>query len=408
MIASLAALVLAAQAPSPQAPQAPQAELTAGLWQAEVTGPGGPVHFGLELQADDAGAWTGWIHNAEEKLPIGKATLRGTELRLELWPYESVITASVEKGGKAMRGTWTRSRGRAEPTSMPFSARTPVPSGPMDGNVAVTLAERYRVQFSSSEEPSVMLLKQSGNELSGTILTTVGDYRFLEGTVRGGQMRLSVFDGAHAFLFRAERQADGSLKGDFWSRDSWHETFTAVPDDTIEMPDPYGLSKWTGDVPLGKLVFPGLDGKPKRLDDPAFDGKARLVVLFGTWCPNCYDETRYLNELVERYGARGLSVLGLAFEFEDEFERQAAGVRRYIDRMDVKYPILIAGPTDKAKASAAFPALDRVRAYPTTLFMNAKGEVEAVHTGFNGPATGPRHTRLREEFETTIERLLGA
>ncbi len=408
MIASLAALVLVAQAPSPQAPQVPQAELTAGLWQAEVTGPGGPVRFGLELKAGDSGAWTGWLHNAEEKLPIGRAALRGTELRLELWPYESVITASIEQGGKAMHGKWIRSRGRAEPTSMPFSARTPVPSGPMDGNLTVTLAERYRVQFSSSEEPSVMLLKQTGNELTGTILTTVGDYRFLEGSVRGRQMTLSVFDGAHAFLFRAERQADGSLKGDFWSRDSWHETFSAVPDDEIEMPDPYGLSKWTGKIPLGKLAFPGLDGKTKRLDDPSFAGKARLVVLFGTWCPNCYDETLYLNELVERYGARGLSVLGLAFEFEDEFERQAAGVQRYIDRMDVKYPILIAGPTDKAKASAAFPALDRVRAYPTTLFLNAKGEVEAVHTGFNGPATGPRHTRLREEFETTIERLLGA
>ena len=48
----------------------------------------------------------------------------------------------------------------------------------------------------------------------------------------------------------------------------------------------------------------------------------RLIVIFGTWCPNCYDQTKYLVELDERYGDKGLSILGLAFEFGDDLDRQ--------------------------------------------------------------------------------------
>jgi hypothetical protein len=82
-------------------------------------------------------------------------------------------------------------------------------------------------------------------------------------------------------------------------------------------------------------------------------------------------------------------------------------VERYREHHRVNFPILIAGTSDKAAASKAFPALDRVRAYPTTLFLNARGNVVSVYTGFSGPATGRDNERLREHFENTIEELLG-
>jgi len=57
-------------------------------------------------------------------------------------------------------------------------------------------------------------------------------------------------------------------------------------------------------------------------------------------------------------------------------------------------------------ASKAFPLLDRVRSYPTTIFLHADGRVRAVHTGYTGPATGPAYDHLRAEFESLIEELL--
>ena len=39
--------------------------------------------------------------------------------------------------------------------------------------------------------------------------------------------------------------------------------------------------------------------------------------MFGSWCPNCHDAAEYLVELDRRYRSRGLSILGLAFEFDN-------------------------------------------------------------------------------------------
>ena len=104
----------------------------------------------------------------------------------------------------------------------------------------------------------------------------------------------------------------------------------------------------------------------------------------------------------------GLSILGLAFEFGDDVQTHRRVVRDYLEFHGATYPVLLAGTSDKDAASAAFPLLDRVRAYPTTVFMDGEGNVTAVHTGFSGPATGARHDRLRERFEAEIDALVGA
>ena len=98
--------------------------------------------------------------------------------------------------------------------------------------------------------------------------------------------------------------------------------------------------------------------------------------------------------------------MGLAFELTGNFERDARQVRRYVDRFEIEYPVLVAGVADKEKASAALPIIDRLRSYPTTIFLDAEGEVYSVHAGFSGPATGEAYQKLREDFETIIKELL--
>jgi thiol-disulfide isomerase/thioredoxin len=263
---------------------------------------------------------------------------------------------------------------------------------------------RWRVEF-AADGPAVGVFDVApGGRASGTFLTPLGDYRYLAGWFDGATLRLSCFDGAHAFLFRATLSEDGSLAGDFWSRDSWHDTWTAVKDETAELPDDFGVTRWTGAVALDDAKFPGLDGTVRSLADPAFAGRARLLVVFGTWCPNCNDLTEYLVELDARY--EGLSILGVAFEYGEDLEVHRRTVSEYLAHHDATYPVLLGGNLDKKRATQAFPLLDRVRAYPTTVFMDGEGEVRAVHTGFSGPATGERHGRLRERFEAEIEAIL--
>ncbi|MFT4538703.1 MAG: thiol-disulfide isomerase/thioredoxin [Planctomycetota bacterium] len=393
-----------------------------GIWRAWLEAPGGELPFGLEIERNE-GRWSATIVNGSERLPYHDLDVRDGGFLLHLDPYDSWIDATVMDDGARMLGTWTRKRGTGPRTEMIFrasfgrtdrftqqAAKKSVNHQPIEGATAAEIpsaAGRWAVDFDSSDALSVGIFETTRNGgLSGTFLTTLGDYRFLEGRQIGKQIFLSCFDGAHAFLFRAEFESDGSLRGDFWSRDSWHETWTATPDNKAQLADDFALTEYRSDVSLGSLSFPDLDGVERALDDPAFRGRGRILVIFGSWCPNCGDSTDAMVRFHELYAAKGLSILGLAFEFEDKAERMRAVVQKYVDKKNVRYPVLIAGLADKAKASQAFPVLDRVRAYPTTVFLNADNTVRAVHTGFSGPATGQRHQRLMERFEDLIEAML--
>ncbi len=379
-----------------------------GEWRAWLDCPGGELPFQLHFRGR-SNELAVTIQNGTERIPIPKVRLAAGELTMAIDYYDSKIVAALDAMGTRLDGTWTKRRGGAKVVRMPFHAtvgRQPRFAGGSLTGGAELFAGRWRVQFGKDKHPAVGVFQGSdGDEMTGTFLTTLGDYRFLAGNRAGDTISLSCFDGAHAFLFRATTQADGALFGDFWSSNTWHETFTARRDARAKLPDAWSLT--TADTSdLSRLRFPDLDGKVRSLTDPEFAGRARILVVFGSWCPNCKDGTAYLAELYRKYRGRGLSIVGLAFEHSGDPKRDSQILRTYAKRQGVEFPILLAGLSDKAKASQALPILDEVRSYPTTLFLRGSGELRAVHTGFSGPGTGAEHQKLRKRFEDLIEELL--
>lgn len=388
------------------------ADRPVGLWRAWLDSPGGQLPFGLEL-ADADGATSAWLINGAERIEVPRVSLDGPTLVLDIDYYDSKITATLSPDGTKLDGMWVKRASGGGWTKMSFHATAGKASRFSREKPAAESATKHRVggrwsvTFAGSDDPAVALFEhQPDGTVTGTVMTTTGDYRYLAGNLEGDRLRLSCFDGAHAFLFDARVLADGSLRGDFWSRDTWHEAWTARRDETAKLPDAFAMTTWNSDRSPDELFFPDLSGRLRSFNDPAFQGKARIVVVFGTWCPNCHDASTYLVELQRRYGPHGLKVLGLAFELTGEFARDAQQVRTYVKRHGITYPVLVAGVSDKKKASAALPVLDRLRAYPTTIFLDAAGKVHAVHTGFSGPATGEAHQKLRAKFEGLIEEML--
>jgi len=429
------ALVLAAGLA--QTPQLSQWTHLPAAWEAHLKSPGGDLRFGLTLSEDAEGSVSAQIHNRGESIevPVVEWTHDSRSLLLEFPHYDSRIEAHASDDGLALDGIWRKRKGPDAWTEMAFSAhvvgvdREPKARRVREGATPLERAVdwelygtsgfygKWRAQFRSESTPSVAVFvahdpwKDEGEDaatFTSTFLTPLGDYRYLTSRydTPSDSLSLSCFDGAHAFLFTAKLRDDNSLAGDFWSGDTWHDTWTAVRDDDATLPDPFGLTQTVDGVVLDELAFPDVEGTLRKLGDPQFAGKARIVQLFGTWCPNCNDETRYLRELDERYRSRGLSIVGLAFEVTGDFARDAQQVRTYAKHHQLPYPLLVAGVSDKKKASERFPLLDRVRAFPTTLFVDAAGRVRAVHQGFSGPATGAEHDKLREDFERRIEALL--
>ena len=383
-------------------------EVHTGHWHAWLDSPGGPLPFGLEL----------WIPAAKPRAVLVNGVERIDASRIEAHPghvlisidhYDSFIEATVSDDGRQMHGLWEKTGGEGKKSRLPFHATAGErPRFESEGRAPVgSLAKRWRVDFDSSDDPAVGIFESDDSGIvQGTFLTTTGDYRYLEGRFDGTRLRLSCFDGAHAFLFDATLQADGTLHGEFWSRDSWHETWTARADPDATLPDAFELTRWVEGADLAQLEFPDLDGELHSLADPAFAGRARIIEIFGSWCPNCNDAIPFLVELDRRYRDRGLSVLGLAFELTGEFQRDADQVRTYAVHHDVRFPLLLAGTYDKAEASKSFPLIDRVRSFPTTIFLHGDGRVRAVHTGYAGPATGDANRALRADFEELVEELL--
>jgi len=385
--------------------------LAEGEWRAWLDSPGGELPFGLEISQDGAETEV-VIINGSERIRIPRVETDGAKLLLGIDHYDSTIVATVTEGGKRMSGRWNKTTGPEETSGLRFQAvagrqerfSSDVNSSSSQGG---SIDGRWTVDFSDSDDPAVGIFSSLPNgDVEGTFLTTTGDYRFLAGQFDGRRLRLSCFDGAHAFLFDARLQPDGTLAGDFWSRDSWHETWTARRDPGADLDDAFAQVDAIAGVDLDHLSYPDLDGHLRSLNDPQFAGRARILYVFGSWCPNCGDATRLMIELDRRYRNRGLSIVGLAFEMTGDPQRDTEQVRRYAEHHEVEYPLLIAGRSDKADASTAFPLIDRVRAYPTTVFLDRAGVVRAVHSGFSGPATGEAHEELRRRFETLIEELL--
>lgn len=392
-------------------------------FRATLESPGGELPFGLEVGRQPDGSAIAWIVNGAERIRLPDVRFSEDRLRIDIRHYDAILEAhAAESAGQrdAVRrrfvGTWKKRSAENTWSELPFEAVEDVgfrfrPGPRVEGELAKSqpIEGRWRVTFGKSEGPAIgEFRKASDGGIEGTFLTMTGDYRFLAGDYEAGRLRLSAFDGAHAFLFDARLDEADRLRGDFWSRDTWHEEWTAIRDPEASLPDGFGLAQSPNDIDLASVKFLGLDGKRHSLDDDGYRGKPRVIEVFGTWCPNCHDAADVLNDLHQTYAAQGLAVIGVAFEATGKFERDAKQVRRFIDRHDVKYPVWLGGKRPQGATDAVFPLLDRIRAYPTTLFVSRDGKIVAVHTGFSGPATGEAYLRLRATFERHVQELLEA
>lgn len=386
------------------------AELALGTWSARLDSPLGPLPFEFAI-ADRDGHLVATIVNGAERID---APLTATDTRIEIaFPhYAAAIVAVRSPDGRALEGEWTKRAGPEKVQRLPFHARLGARPPANDEATALERVARFvgrwRVRFERDSEPAVAVFEAgrgSADALMGTFLTATGDYRYLAGHCEE-QLVLTTFDGAHAFRFAAELQPDGSLAGTFCSGETWKDSWTAVRDEAAKLEREFERTRWDDSFAWNELVYPNLAGERVSLGDPRYDGRVRLLQVTGSWCPNCHDETALLAELDREFRSQGLSITALCFELTGEREKDTEAARSLLERHGAAYEALLVGRSDKNLARDALPALDRVFAFPTTIFVGRDGKVRAVHAGFLGPATGQAGVDLRTEFRRRITELI--
>jgi thiol-disulfide isomerase/thioredoxin len=347
------------------------------------------------------------IINAGEKIKVDEIRFSEDSMVIRLPVFDSEIRARML--GSRLEGVWIN-HARKSNNQVPFTAvygksvRFETDRPPQ-----IDVTGKWEVDFSPGSEDStkaIGLFRQKGNTVSGTFLTATGDYRFLEGNVEGDSVYLSCFDGTHAYLFKAKLEKMGGLTGTFWAGKHWKEPWRAVKNDKYELPDAESLTYLKPGYERVSFRLPSFTGDTVSLEDQEFKNKVVIIQIMGSWCPNCMDETSFLSEYYRANKEKGLEVVGLAFEKTSDKKQAWNNIERLKKRFRVEYPVLLAGTSNKEQAASVLPMLNHIMSYPTTIFIDKKGIVRKIHTGFAGPATGAYYEAFVEKFDSFMEKLL--
>jgi hypothetical protein len=130
------------------------------------------------------------------------------------------------------------------------------------------------------------------------------------------------------------------------------------------------------------------------------------VALTTTGCPNGHDNAALLSKLYKDYHNQGLNMVFVNDEMTKDVDLTIARIKRFRKLYDLPFPIAYSLAMDKDAMSAELPDLKEFLAWPTTVFYGTDGRVAAIHTGMEGPATGPYYARLENRYRRIIESLL--
>lgn len=141
-------------------------------------------------------------------------------------------------------------------------------------------------------------------------------------------------------------------------------------------------------LPSGDTIFAATfidpDGKPVALAD--FKGKLLVLNFWATWCPPCRKEIPELVEIHNRYGARGVALVGVAVE-------EMARVPEFVKANDINYRIVVG----RDKGIWLLQTLgNKAAGLPYTVVLDRNGRIVFTKRG----------ALTRERLEQVLEPLL--
>jgi|HubBroStandDraft_1064217.scaffolds.fasta_scaffold48281_1 thiol-disulfide isomerase/thioredoxin len=388
------------------AARADSAAAVDGRWDATVTVNSVQIPFRLDISGAGA-TLKGTLYNGDDKEFTTEASYENGTLVLNQEHYLTKITATL-KDGELQGKIQMRNDQTSEGSAFHAKRYVAVQPGAVD---APSIAGNWIVPYESpkGEKAWRFIAKQSGAEVTAAILRVDGDTGALTGTYHDGKFLLSHFDGQRPYLLEVTPAKDGTLALVQKGGGPRQGNLTAYREDVAQakgLPAPSDYTTHTTMKDPNEVFaysFPDVNGKVLSNEDPKFKGKVVLAIVTGTWCPNCHDEAQYLVQLYAKYHDQGLEIVALDFE-EPEQQEDLGRVHAFIKQYNVPYTYLIAGAP--AEMWEKVPQAVNLNTWPATLFVGRDGRVKHIHAGFAAPASGEFNAQLKQEFTSTIEKLL--
>lgn len=117
---------------------------------------------------------------------------------------------------------------------------------------------------------------------------------------------------------------------------------------------------------LHSFSLPDPEGTTHHIDE--WKGRVLVINFWATWCPPCREEIPLFMQLQESHRNQGLQFIGIAIE-------DAEPVREYATKLQINYPILVAGMPGLGLSIALGNLASGV---PFSVVVNREGRI--VHT----------------------------
>jgi thiol-disulfide isomerase/thioredoxin len=115
--------------------------------------------------------------------------------------------------------------------------------------------------------------------------------------------------------------------------------------------------------------FPDLSGKPQVLGQ--WSQKLLVINFWATWCPPCLAEMPIFVRLQDKYGAKGLQIVGIAAD-------STVNAAKFAEKLKINYPVL----ADESRVIEFSKRTgNRLGLLPYTIVLSAKGEVILTKLG---------------------------
>jgi peroxiredoxin len=365
------------------------------------------VPFIFEISGNSPENTKIYFINVEEKFDGGKLKLLTNDsLFISLDEFDNELAFKIENN--SLTGVLRKQDKSGTPVPVKAEKGNPLRFAETGIPPAADITGTYDIIFKNDngkDEKAVGLFTQKGSKLRATFLRITGDSRYLDGIVSGNNFYLSTFIGSSPGYYKGMINKDGSITGEvIGARGS--QIFTGSPNEEAALPDPYKLTYLKDGYTSLDFSFPDINGKLVSLKDAKYKNKVVVITITGTWCPNCVDEASFLAPWFKENKKRGVEAIAIHYERKKDTAYARKVITRFREKFGIEYDEVFAGLADKQLVAESLPALNTFLSFPTTIFIDKKGKVAKIHTGYNGPATDKYYEEFKKEFNDEIDGLL--
>jgi thiol-disulfide isomerase/thioredoxin len=136
-------------------------------------------------------------------------------------------------------------------------------------------------------------------------------------------------------------------------------------------PQPKQAEIAAGEIGSRLPEFVVRDLQAREISSADLRGKVVLVDFWATWCQPCKKEMPSYQKLLDRYGSRGMAVVGFKFDTMRDMEDPV----QFAQKIGVRYPLAVAADDLKKKFGG-------IEGLPTTLLYDRQGILRQKVIGF--------------------------